>query len=172
MVLSDRYLDLVGERIDVAIRHGALDDSSLAQRKLCDVRYFVVASPTYLADAKQIRSPQDIQHHPIVTFSLDGYKTNWRFRKGGTETSVSLNPAVTVSNAAVIGQCLREGIGLGLLADWTIENDLGDGSLVKVLPKWEAAGASFESSVWLVYPSRAYIPQKVRVFTDMLISSL
>ena len=171
LVLSDRCLDLVGERFDMAIRHGVLRDSSLVARKIRDVRYYVVASPEYLAHARRIRTPLDIAYHPTVTFSLDGFRMSWCFRKREKktkETVVSLAPALVVSNAIAIRQVVREGVGLALLADWTIAEDLRNGSLVKVLPKWEVAGSSFDSAVWLVSPSRAYVPEKVRVFSELL----
>lgn len=168
LVLSDRTIDLIDERVDLAIRHGSLPDSSLIVRKLRDVHYFAVASPAYLVKAPPLDHPRDIAAHTVVTFSYDGFRSGWRFRNASETVRVPIRPAATVTNAIAIRQLARDGMGIALLADWTVETDLANGSLVRVLDNWTAAGASFESSVSMVFPSRAHIPEKTRVFMDFL----
>ncbi len=168
LILSDAALDLLSERIDLAIRHGPLADSSLIASRLAPVRYHVVASPEYLAAAEPIRRPADISSHPCVAFSYEGFRSCWQFRRGRTTAAIDITPAVTVSNAAAIRQCAVNGLGLALLADWTIAADMDAGRLVDVLPDHQAAGASFDTSIWLVYPSRSFIPKRARAFADFL----
>lgn len=170
LLLSDAALDLVAERIDLAVRHGPLADSSLIARRLAAVRYRVVASPEYLATAPPIRQPSDIADHPAIAFPLAGFRSAWRFRRDETADTeeVAVTPALTLSNAAAIALCARQGLGLALLADWTVREDLENGALVDVLPGYQAAGASFDSAIWLLYPSRRFLPAKVRAFADFL----
>lgn len=73
-----------------------------------------------------------------------------------------------LSNAAAIRLCAQQGLGLALLADWTIKSDLEGGALVDALPGYEAAGQSFDSAISLVLPSRRFVPAKVRAFADFL----
>lgn len=168
LFLTDSVVDLVAERIDVAIRHGVLADSALVARKLAAVRYLVVASPGYLAAHPPIRAPGDLAAHDCVTFPYDGFRDHWRFRQGGIETDVAIRTVVSTGNAAAIRDCARAGLGLALLADWTLGDDLAMGRLVEVLPDWQAAGASFDVALWAIFPSRAFVPAKVRAFVALL----
>ena len=169
IIMSDRQLDLVDERIDVAIRHGSLPDSSMISRKLMDVAYFLVASPAYLDAAPPLDTPEDIGAHRTVSFMLDSFRSRWRFRRGGEVREISINPVVAANNAFTLVQCARDGLGVAVVADWNVAEELASGRLVRILPDWEAAGASFDVSVWLLFPSRAYIPEKARVFADFLV---
>lgn len=168
LVLSDAQIDLLAERIDLAVRHGPLADSGMAARKLADVHYRLVASPDYLLDASPIEKPPDIADHPCIAFPYDGFRTRWQFRNKAETQEIAIAPAVTASNAGAILQCVRDGLGLALLADWTIGRDLDTGRLVELLPNWHAAGGQFENSIWLVFPSRKFIPAKTRAFADFL----
>lgn len=171
LVLSDRPLDLVAERIDVAVRHGRLRDNTSISRKLMDVRYHLVASPRYLANAPPIHAPDDIAAHRTASFSYDAFRDTWRFRRADDAREVPIRPALIVTNAAALAQCVRDGAGLALLADWTIRDDLANGALVDVLPDWVGSGADVDPSVWLVFPSRAFVPAKTRVFGDFLLAN-
>ena len=170
LLLSDAALDILAERIDLAVRHGPLADSSLVASRLMPVRYRVVASPAYLAAAAPIRTPADIAEHPCIAFSFGDYRSRWRFRRpsDAQPEEVAVTPALTLSNAAAIRLCARQGLGLALMADWTVRDDLAGGALVEVLPEYEAAGASFDSAIWLVFPSRRFLPAKTRAFADFL----
>ena len=175
LLLSDAALDLVAERIDLAVRHGPLRDSSLIARRLARVRYRVVASPDYLAEAPPIRRPADIADHPCIAFPFEGFRSRWRFRRekaAGEEErtieEVAVTPAIVLSNAAAIRSCARQGLGPALMADWTVAADLKSGALVDVLPGFEAAGQDFDSAIWLVLPSRRFVPAKVRAFAEFL----
>ncbi len=169
LILSDAQIDLLAERIDLAVRHGPLAESGLVARKFSDVRYRLVASPDYLLGTEPIENPTDVSGHPCIAFSYDGFRTRWQFRSGEQSHEIAIAPTITASNAVTIRQCARDGLGLALLADWTIERDLRAGRLVEILPEWQAAGASFDSSIWLVFPSRRFVPAKTRAFADFLL---
>lgn len=134
------------------------------------VRYQVVASPDYLAKAPPIRMPADIAGHPCIAFSFGDYRWRWCFRRPSDREpeEVAVTPALTLSNAAAIRLCARQGLGLALMADRTVRDDLASGALVELLPNYEAAGASFDSAIWLVFPSRRFLPAKTRAFADFL----
>lgn len=76
--------------------------------------------------------------------------------------------ALCISNAIALQQCAIAGMGLALLPNWLIDNDLHAGTLVNVFPNYEVTATDFNTAAWLVYPSRSYVPLKVRVFIEFL----
>ncbi len=170
--LSDSRVDLIAQQFDLVIRHGRLNDSSLVARKLVDVNYQLVASSTYLKHATKIRQPSDIIQHNLLGFTYRDLNKQWFFSQGNTSHKLAINPSISLSSAAAIKQCVNNDMGLALLADWTVREDLKSGKLVQVLSEWQVTGANSESAIWLVYPSRAFMPNKVVVFSKFLLEHL
>lgn len=170
LILSDAMTDIVADRVDVAVRHGALDDSTLIAQKLKHVSYRLVSSPGYLSEAKPIRSPADIAHHPCLTYPYPAFRSEWRFQRGSQQKDIEIHPMMRVSNAAALAACVTSGMGLALLADWLVDRDIEEGRLVNVLPDWSASGAGTESdpALWIVTPSRAFVPAKTKAFVEFL----
>ena len=81
LILSDAMTDIVADRIDIAVRHGALDDSTLIAQRLRHVSYRLVASPGYLSEAKPIKTPADITDHPCLTYPYSAFRSEWRFQR-------------------------------------------------------------------------------------------
>lgn len=173
MTLTDAVVDLVESRIDLAVRHsvaadGAALDGSVVARRLAAVRHVVVASPDYLADASPLTSPAAALDHPCLTLAEGGARRRWRFRKDARELDLAIRPVLTLNDAAALRACALDGQGLTLLPDWAAAEDLAKGRLVEAFPGWEAAGDAFESSLWLVFPSRRFISSHAIAFADML----
>lgn len=166
LVLSDSLIDVVGERIDVAIRHGVLRDSSLVAQKLMPVSYRLVASPEYLAINNPIRSPRDIVEHTCLTYPYEAFRCAWRFEKAQATQTIPLAAKLTVSNALALNECAKSGLGLALLADWVVDQEIARGDLAAVLPEWTVSGGGVDEhpALWVVTPSRAYTPEKARSF--------
>ncbi len=170
LILSDGYIDLISDQVDIAIRHGNLSDSSLVAKKLADVSYHLVSSKAYLAQRDAPQIPDDLRDHDLVTFAYENFRNSWNFERNGVSQRISIRPIMTSTNAATIRQSVRDGIGIALLADWTIHSDVQSEKLVELLPDWRVSGQSKESAVWLVYPSRRFVPAKTRAFIDFLSS--
>lgn len=171
VVLTDSIVDLVAERIDVAIRLGALRDSTLIAVPLLKMRYRVVASPAWLdACGEPPRTPQDMEHCDCVTFSMPGFRDRWLFRNtaGGPKTAIAVKPRVLLTNGLALRECALAGLGATLLPDWLIGDDLAEGRLVDLYPRHEVAVVDAPTGAWLVYPSRSYVPAKVRAFIDFM----
>ena len=169
LLLTDARLDLVTERVDLAVRLGQLEDSSLIAQKLMSMRYFVCGSPKYLATHSSIEQPQDITHHNCLLFPLAGYRTRWIFRNTQQKIiDIPVRGRTIISNAIGLQECAIAGMGLALLPRWLISEEIATGKLVKVLPDYEVTATDFNPIAWLVYPSRSYIPLKVRVLIDFL----
>jgi DNA-binding transcriptional LysR family regulator len=168
LILTDNRIDLISEQIDVAIRHGRLPDSGLTARKLTDVSYSLVASPHYLAIRPAVQHPKDLTAHELVAFSYSDFRSQWNFKKAEADFSLAITPTLIISNAAAICRCVSDGAGVALLADWTIERDLREKRLVKVLADWHVGATTQEANIWLVYPSSRFVPAPTRVFADFM----
>ncbi len=169
LVLDTRLSDLVEERIDVAIRLGQVQASSVIAVKLCEMPRVVVASPEYLATAGRPRRPADLAQRACLAFPYEGYGPVWTFRDAkGRESRVEVSPLVTVPEGLVLRSLAVRGVGLALLPRWLVAEQLHDGSLVEVLPDHDATATVHGAAVWLVYPSREYVPVKVRAFLDFV----
>lgn len=169
LVLSDSVLDVVGDRIDLAIRLGTLPDSDLVATRLAAVAYRAVASPAYLATHGRPATPADLAGYECLRFGIPGFRTQWRFRQGkGEVIDVPVSGRVVISNGLALQSCAIAGLGAALLPCWLVDDDVREGRLVDLFPGWEASGADFATAVWLVFPTRAYMPRKTRAFVDAL----
>ncbi len=169
LLLSDANLDLVSEGIDLAVRLGGEIRGDLIAAKLMDTRYRVCASPHYLRGAPPLNTPQDLSAHRCVLFTMPAFRSQWAFRNdGGDEESVIVDGDLAISSALSLRSAVLAGAGPALLADWLIDDDIDDGRLVDLFPDHEVTATTFDTAAWLVYPSRAHLPQKVRAVIDYL----
>lgn len=177
LILSDGRLDMIAEQIDLGIRHGKLEDSSLISRKLQEVQYCLVTSANFLNSADDIAQPEDISQYPIVTFNFDSFAKHWHFsqersNQENKQKTIAIQPSLTISSAAAIRECIKNDFGIALLADWTVANDLQSGDLVKLLPDWHISGKEKANSIWLIQPSRQFVPEKVNALKAFLLEKL
>lgn len=169
LLLTDSVVDLFTERIDVAVRLGKLADSTLIAQQLMPTRYSVCASSDYVQKWGNPRIPRDIKHHKCLLFPLADFRSRWIFKhKDGNISKIPVQGKIIISNAIALQQCAISGMGLALLANWLIDEDIRAGRLVNLFPDYEVTATDFNTAAWLVYPSRAYIPLKVRVFAEEL----
>ncbi|MEO1400658.1 MAG: LysR family transcriptional regulator [Cyanobacteria bacterium J06635_1] len=173
LLLTDTRVDLFSERIDLAVRLGLLADSTLIAQRLMQVCYRVCASSQYLQQSGHPQQPNDIEAHHCLLFPLPGFRTRWIFRdKDDATLEVPVRGRTVISNAIALQQCAIAGMGLALLPHWLVDKDLQAGTLINVFPNYDVTATDFSTAAWLVYPSRAYIPLKVRVFIDFLKQSV
>jgi len=169
LVLTDANLDLVAERIDVAIRLGPRLSGDMIAMKLFETNYRVVASPDYIAAHGRPGSPEFLAEHDCLLFPFNGFRSTWCFEDAaGGERRVEVNGKMTVSNALALRQCTLAGLGPALLANWTIDRDVTAGRLVNLFPDYRIYATERETAAWILYPSRDFVPRKVRVFIDFL----
>ena len=168
LVLSDTNLDLVADRIDIALRLAPSYRADVIGVKLFPTRYRVVASPGYLERARKIILPGDLVGHDCVLSALPEFRTRWLFRQGAAAEEVFVDGGLVSSNALVLRLAAVAGLGPALLADWLIEAQLASGELIDLLPAWEVAATNFDTAAWLLYPSREHLPKRIRVAIDFL----
>ncbi len=169
LILSDSVLDLIEERIDVAIRLGPPADSSLIGTQLMRTRYRVCASPAYLKQHAAMKEPADLADRDCLLFPLRGFRNRWRFRsKDGALLEVPVKGKVVISSALALHRAALDGLGPVLLADWLLDDDIARGALVDLFPQHHVTATDFDTAAWILYPSRGYVPLKLRAFIDFL----
>lgn len=171
-IFTDANLDLVADRIDLAIRLAPAVEGDLIAARLMETRYRVVAAPAYLADHPAPARPEDMSDHRALLFPFRPFRTRWRFRRGAAEIEVPVAGDITLSPAGALRDAARAGLGPALLPDWLVDADLRAGTLVRLLPDWDVTATTFDTGAWAVYPSRSFLPAKVRAMIDFLRSVL
>jgi DNA-binding transcriptional LysR family regulator len=167
--LTDENLDLVANRIDLAIRLAPSYRGDVVGVKAFDVRYCVSAAPAYLASAAQIEKPADLSAHRCVLFSLPQFRGRWLFRdRAGGLAEVAVDGDVVISTALAIREAARRGLGPALLPRWLVADDLEAGALVDIFPDHDVTATDFTTAAWLLYPSRRHLPLKTRAGLDFL----
>ncbi|GES42576.1 DNA-binding transcriptional LysR family regulator [Rhizobium sp. ERR 922] len=162
LVLSDEFVDIVGGGFDLAIRIAELTDSSLVARRLAPVRRVLCASPAYIdahgmpEDIDDLRRHICLPAHNLDPWRLEGPKGSLIFRPEGR---------LITNSSEVVREAVIAGLGIALRSTWDIGPELRDGRLVQVLPAYEG---SHNVTLSAVYPSRQFLPAKVRVFIDFL----
>jgi DNA-binding transcriptional LysR family regulator len=173
LLVTDANLDLITERIDLAIRLAPALGTGFIGRRLFDARYRVVATRSYRQAGPPLEAPGDLRRHRCLRFIHPDFRTRWMFRDtAGAVTEVPVDGDILLSGALVLHACALAGLGPALLPEWLVGADLKAGRLVDCFPALDCAGGSFDAAAWLLYPSRKYLPNKVRVAVDFLAERL
>lgn len=168
LVFNDRNIDLIEHGVDLAVRIGALPDTSMVARQVGSVRRVVVASPAYLARRGQPGTPQELAGHDIIFSSATTLAAEWIFRQDGRDVTVKLDPRLIVNEIDTVLMALAAGRGIGRALSYQAADGLADGSLVRLLAAYEPPPAP----VNLVMQSGRYLPPRVRACVDFLAGRL
>lgn len=164
-VIVDRLLDLVDERVDLALRFGPLPDSSLVARRLGVIRMVPCAAPAYLARSGPLDHPDHLADHQVVAFIPTTRMRSWQLRtREGEEVDVMPTPRFSANALQAVQDAARAGAGVTLLPDFAVNDDLRAGRLVRVLAGW----CGYEGEIFAVYPSTRNLSPKLRAFLDFL----
>ncbi|GLO45097.1 MULTISPECIES: LysR family transcriptional regulator [Pseudomonas] len=147
---ADRFVDLIGEGFDAAIRIGELADNRLVARKLCDHLRILCASPEYLARHGVPVQPEDLAGHDCLGFSGLRSFPEWRLMSGGRQVSVKVAGSLRSNDNEALLEAARRGVGILAGGDWLMGEDLAAGRLVRVLPQWQLDVAA---GIYLVRPT-------------------
>ncbi|TIV22506.1 MAG: LysR family transcriptional regulator [Mesorhizobium sp.] len=161
-VYSIRFVDIIHEGIDVAIRIGTLQDSDLSARKLGEITYGLYAAPGYLKDAATLRTVDDLKRHDLIMKTSSG-RASWTLVNGQATEKVSQAPRCAIDNIVAAKNLTVFGLGVAQLPQFMAEPHVAEGSLVRVLPGW----ASIPMPVHAVFASTRYMDPKVRGFVDL-----
>jgi DNA-binding transcriptional LysR family regulator len=162
--LTDRQVDLVADRFDVAIRAGALPDSSLVAKLIGGSGYRVVASPAYLAQHGTPERPADLATHACLRFTKSGTaaRTTWSFGKGKRATEVPAHGRLVSDDFVVLRRAAERGLGIARLPNLVVHEALRAGTLVSLLDRY----ASPVTPVHLLHVGGRHVPPRTRAFLD------
>ncbi|MEH2314937.1 MAG: LysR family transcriptional regulator [Nostoc sp.] len=162
---TTEYKDIVKEGYDLAIRIGELDDSTLIMRRISTDRQKLFASVTYIKTAGEPRAIADLTSHTLLSMVHRQNEVTWTLHNKQYETvTLSFHPRLLSNDVAPIYQAIVAGVGIGLLPEFLFQQELQGGNIVNVLPQWSSAPIPINA----LYPSRKYVPMKVKVFLEFL----
>jgi DNA-binding transcriptional LysR family regulator len=165
IIMNDRFVDLVDEGFDVAVRIGRMVDSSLVARRLAPMRRAVCASPAYLAAHGIPQPPDDLAVHACLGYSNMAPSDEWSFvAPDGRAWPVEVNGRMRVNNGDALRIAALKGLGLAFLPTFIVGADLQAGTLVGVLNQYRPPDGAMHA----VYPHARHLSPKVRSFVDFL----
>ncbi len=169
LILNDRYVDLIEEGFDVGIRGGGLvNDNSLVTHRICDIQRVVCASPAYLKQYGEPKSPEDLKKHHCVVYTLARSPYEWSFWRGDETVTVKVDGSLKVNNSLAASQAAVAGLGLIFLPMFTVLEALEQGKLKIVLKEWSAEPLT----LYAVYPKHRQYSGKLQVFIDFISDAL
>jgi DNA-binding transcriptional LysR family regulator len=161
---GDRFVDLVGEGFDVAIRLGWLPDSSLVARRIAPVMGRLVATPKYIETHGAPASLDDVAKHQAL---MQGTEI-WRVRDGDRVVALHPQGRFKADNGQALVSAVLSGLGIAMLPDFLINEHIASGALVTLLPQYPMP----EAGLYVVRPPGDHPSRKVRVFTELLVEKL
>jgi DNA-binding transcriptional LysR family regulator len=167
LVLNDRIVDLTNEGFDVAFRFGTLADSGLVARPLQARNRVACASPAYIARHGEPKRPDDLAAHNCLAFHYMQPEREWIFEDATSETaSVNVSGQLTVNNGPALLMAASSGIGVAMLPDYLVENDIAAGRLVRLF-----AGYAFpRAPLQIVYLPDRHMTPKLKTFVDFVMT--
>jgi DNA-binding transcriptional LysR family regulator len=162
MLCTDRRVDLVEERFDLALRAGPSADSSLIARRVGTIRRRLVAAPEVAARLRRAKRLVDLETQPCIAFAPEG--STWDLRFGGKARQISVAPRLVVNDFEMMRAVTRAGFGIALLPEHLVAEDLAGGRLVPVLRDWSAPPVP----VFALYPSARHLAPSVVGFLELL----
>lgn len=170
MRLENRFVDLVNEGIDLAIRTGTMPDSSLIARPILDSRWVIVCSPGYLDLHPEPRSAKELLNHNCLTYTYQESGTaNWLMKQPGSSEiyEMQVNGNLSVNNARAIRKAVISGHGIAMVPRCMVYEDIQDGKLIEIL----AGHCGKVLGVYAVYPYTRNLPLKTRLLIEHIITS-
>jgi len=158
---SDRFVDIVGEGFDCAVRVGYLTDSNLKARRVVPFHGALVASPDYIREHGAPETPDELLNHEAL---MQGTET-WRFIDGGKTISVHPRGRFKADNGSALVAAALAGLGVAALPDFLVADHLASGALVSVMTRYPIP----EAGIYVVRPPGQHPPRKIRVLTELLI---
>jgi DNA-binding transcriptional LysR family regulator len=164
ILVTDRFVDHIGEGVDLVFRLGTLKDSSLVARKILTYRHQLVASPAYLKSCKAPRTPQELLDHRLLAFSHRQPESSWSFVhiNGKDKETLTFHPYLSMNDYAGLAPALLASGGIGDLPPVVQPELVRDGRLVEVMPKWRFR--TFDLSI--VHLGNRHMPKPLRLFKE------
>jgi DNA-binding transcriptional LysR family regulator len=167
MLFTGRRVDLIAERVDVAVRAGSLEDSALVARRVATDSLVLVASPAYVSQHGTPKRLAELSQHRAILYNLS-QGARWKLIGPSATTSIAMRGPVTVDEMGFQLPLVEAGVGIAMLPLLIAEESLRAGRLVRVLPQYSGRGGAIQ----LVYPALQHVPKRVSMFRDLLYETL
>ncbi|HKS57216.1 MAG TPA: LysR family transcriptional regulator [Steroidobacteraceae bacterium] len=164
LFITNTFLDLVAENVDVAIRFGELSDSSVVASRIGHSVRYVVAAPEYMKGRPVPAEPADLAKHECVMLHAKNNEADWDLVSGRRKARVRVTGPVSSRDFSTVSTFVYRGHGVGLLPSNYCDAEIAAGRLVRLLPKWQCAPVP----VFVVYPSRKFLPLRLTAFLQAL----
>lgn len=164
LVLSNYYLDLIAGGMDVAIRAGQFDDSSLVAKPLGDLPLCLIAAPEYLEKHGNPQHPNELETHECLLYSPLDNPRRWVFNDHGKTLGIVVNGKFQCDNGEVILDMVLAGQGLAMLPYWMVYEEVKRSGLQLLLAEYALSAGDLK----MVYPERKHLPLKTRCFLDFM----
>ncbi len=167
MELDSKLVDIIAGGYDVVFRSAKLDDSSLIARSIGRFASAIVATPKFVKEnhLSKVNSPDELEG--VACLAYRGSKA-WHFELEGVIKDIAINPIVTSNLLSFLKVSVLNHMGVGLFPYFMVEKEIKEKKLLTILPRW----SSVKSPLYLVYPSRDYIPMKAKCFIDFVTQRL
>jgi LysR family transcriptional regulator for bpeEF and oprC len=168
ITFTDRYIDLIEEGVDIAVRFGALQDSSLIARRLTSTHFTVVGAPRYLAQHGRPKAIADLAAHNCLAFASRDTRQirDWRFVTADGERTLTPNGTMTFTDGASMCEAAAAGYGLAQLHNYYLDSAIAQKKLVPILREFNPR----PDPISLVYPQSRHLAPNVRAFVDFMVT--
>lgn len=167
VMFADRFVDILAEGYDVALRWGVLPDSSLVARRICSALSVICGSPEYLAARGEPQRPEELARHACLRYAYNPELDKWRLHGPEGELAVAVDGGLRANSGHHLVVAACHGLGLAFVPEFHAADALCDGRLVRVLPQW-----GDEKQLWALFPHARHLAVKVRVFVDFIAERL
>jgi len=164
--LLDRFVNLIDEGFDLALRIGKLQDSTLIARKIGDFKISLVASPGYLEQSGEPKSFSDLKQHNCLVDSAPEHGARWPLERKG-KSSLRISGNFTVNDGELVRDLALAGSGVALLPTFFVENDVVEGKLTSLISDQMP---ELDAGIYLVYPQAKYLSNTIRAFIDYVVA--
>jgi LysR family transcriptional regulator, regulator for bpeEF and oprC len=161
LIYTNEMLDLVKLGVDIAFRVGNLKDSTLIQKKIANIEFFLAASPKYLARSNTLTDVEELDQHQTIGFIANNTNV-WRLSGKTKKISLKLKHKLSANNFFVIRDLIKSGHGIGYLPKFICQSQLSSGEIVHVLKQWGDEGSPLQMAI----PHQKKISRKVKTFMD------
>jgi len=165
LIVTEECPNLIESRIELAIRIFASADENLIARQLSISKATLCAAPSYLAQAPQIKSPNDLKNHQLLLCTSFKPYTKWTFSKGTNVINLEVGSNLVSNDILILSRAAVAGGGIVRLPCFLAKPLIREGKLTQVLPEWHI----FELNIWAVYICREHQPASIRSLIDFMV---
>jgi DNA-binding transcriptional LysR family regulator len=168
LTLSETPADLRQGHTDIDFRVSPPVEAGVKRRILFRCERYLVASPDYLATHSSPQTPSDLLHHNCLAYMLPGGVCTWHFRRAEQAEDLNFTPRQLTNNGLALLEMARLGEGVALLDDYIVQRDLARGTLIRLLPDYQANNTSHDAGMYATILDTAQIPTKIQLFLDFV----